>query len=214
MLISNRKMYADINLTAATAAAKSLQSCPTLCDPTDGSPPGSVIPGILQARILEWVFKVWNSLISNKLVFYFLKFCHNMHIILNNSGSVGSFFSRLLWASSRIIRQFWRTGPLICFTVILLSLSYKFTYLAGSQYIYTLQCSCLENPRDGGAWWAAIYGVAQSQTRLKWLSSSSNTYTFDICIQNTHILKFPYWHRSVLELSILFSWSLCLSLHQ
>ena len=36
-----------------------------------------------------------------------------------------------------------------------------------------LQCSCLENPRDGGAWWAAVYGVAQSQTRLKRLSSSS-----------------------------------------
>ena len=39
----------------AAAAAKSLQSCPTLCDPTDGSPPGSSIPGILQARTLEWV---------------------------------------------------------------------------------------------------------------------------------------------------------------
>ena len=39
----------------AAAAAKSLQSCPTLCDPTDGSPPGSPIPGILQARTLEWV---------------------------------------------------------------------------------------------------------------------------------------------------------------
>ena len=36
-------------------AAKSLQSCPTLCDPTDGSPPGSPVPGILQARTLEWV---------------------------------------------------------------------------------------------------------------------------------------------------------------
>ena len=36
-----------------------------------------------------------------------------------------------------------------------------------------LQCSCLENPRDGGAWWAAVNGVAQSQTRLKWLSSSN-----------------------------------------
>ena len=54
-----------------------------------------------------------------------------------------------------------------------------------------LQCSCLENPREGGAWWAAIYGVAQSQTRLRWLSSSSSssrqracprcfpTFTFD-----------------------------------
>ena len=37
-----------------------------------------------------------------------------------------------------------------------------------------LQCSCLENPRDGGAWWAAVYGVAQSRTRLERLSSSSS----------------------------------------
>ena len=43
-----------------------------------------------------------------------------------------------------------------------------------------LQCSCLENPRDGGAWWAAVYGVAQSRTRLKRLSSSSSSL---------HILK-------------------------
>ena len=40
---------------AAAAAAKSLQSCLTLCDPRDGSPPGSPVPGILQARTLEWV---------------------------------------------------------------------------------------------------------------------------------------------------------------
>ena len=41
--------------SAAAAAAKSLQSCLTLCDPTDGLPPGSPVPGILQARTLEWV---------------------------------------------------------------------------------------------------------------------------------------------------------------
>ena len=40
---------------AAAAAANSLQPCPTLCDPIDGSPPGSTVPGILQARTLEWV---------------------------------------------------------------------------------------------------------------------------------------------------------------
>ena len=39
----------------AAAAAKSLQSCPTLCDPIDGSPPGPTVPAILQARTLEWV---------------------------------------------------------------------------------------------------------------------------------------------------------------
>ena len=42
-------------IPAAAAAAKSLQSCPTLCNPIDGSPTGSPIPGILQARVLEWV---------------------------------------------------------------------------------------------------------------------------------------------------------------
>ena len=42
-------------LNSAAAAAKSRQSCPTLCDPIDGSPPGSPVPGILQARTLEWV---------------------------------------------------------------------------------------------------------------------------------------------------------------
>ena len=44
-----------INTYTAAAAAKSLQSCPTLCSPIDGSPPGSAVPGILQARTLEWV---------------------------------------------------------------------------------------------------------------------------------------------------------------
>ena len=48
--------------TAVAAAAKSLQSCPTLCDPIDGSPPGSPIPGILQARTLEWVAISFSSL--------------------------------------------------------------------------------------------------------------------------------------------------------
>ena len=45
----------DIQMANAAAAAASLQSCPTLCDPIDGSPPGSPVPGILQARTLEWV---------------------------------------------------------------------------------------------------------------------------------------------------------------
>ena len=47
--------YESFALNVGTAAAKSIQSCPTLCDPRDGSPPGSLVPGILQARTLEWV---------------------------------------------------------------------------------------------------------------------------------------------------------------
>ena len=49
-----RKMIQKV-LSSPAAAAKLLQSCPTLCDPIDGSPPGSAVPGILQARTLEWV---------------------------------------------------------------------------------------------------------------------------------------------------------------
>ena len=48
-----------------------------------------------------------------------------------------------------------------------------------------LQCSCLENPRDGGAWWAAIYGIAQSRTRLKWLSSSREN------VRGCHLPQLP-----------------------
>ena len=67
-----------------------------------------------------------------------------------------------------------------------------------------LQCSGLENPRDGGAWWAAIYGVAQSRTRLKRLSSSSSRFSLPYSYPNT-ILSFwllpmvhchPIWSTS------------------
>ena len=60
-----------------------------------------------------------------------------------------------------------------------------------------LQCSCLENPRDGGAWWAGVYGVAQSRTRLKWLSSSSSMH-FSLKLSQT----FPF--RNPIRQSILF----------
>ena len=56
--------------SAAAAAAKSLQSCPTLCNPIDGSPPGFPVPGILQARTLEWVaisFNAWKWKVKVKL---------------------------------------------------------------------------------------------------------------------------------------------------
>ena len=60
-----------------------------------------------------------------------------------------------------------------------------------------LQCSCLENPRDGGAWWAAIYGVAQSRTRLKRLSSSSSS-SYLILLFISRIYKDKLFFLSVL----------------
>ena len=55
----------------SVAAAKLLQSCPTLCDPIDGSPPGSAIPGILQAGALEWVAISFSKRMDTTLKFYF-----------------------------------------------------------------------------------------------------------------------------------------------
>ena len=60
-----------------------------------------------------------------------------------------------------------------------------------------LQCCCLENPRDGGAWWAAVYGVAQSRTRLKRISSSSSGSMY-ACIQNA---QYNYSHKRLTTIS-------------
>ena len=53
--LSSAAYFVTLHRPYKLSAAKSLQSCPTLCDPIDGSPPGSPVPGILQARMLEWV---------------------------------------------------------------------------------------------------------------------------------------------------------------
>ena len=65
-----------------------------------------------------------------------------------------------------------------------------FTFVHWRRKCNPLQCSCLENPRDRGAWWAAVYGVAQSRTRLKWISSSSSRV---LKLGNLH----GYKHRAV-----------------
>ena len=76
-----------------------------------------------------------------------------------------------------------------------------------------LQCSCLENPRDGEAWWAAVYGVTQSQTWLKWLSSSSSSMIFlavmNVC-ENWTIKKTKHWKIDAFEL---WCWRRFLSVH-
>ena len=63
-----------------------------------------------------------------------------------------------------------------------------------------LQCSCLENPRDGGAWWAAVYGVAQSRTRLKRLSSSSSIHIWrgrEIHLFMYRFISIFMYHQSI-----------------
>ena len=71
-----------------------------------------------------------------------------------------------------------------------------------------LQCSCLENPRDRGAWWAALYGVAQSRTRLKRLSSSSRKGIFSKNLTVCHLCRvsmehsFPFYKSVTLVISL------------
>ena len=76
-----------MKITAA-AAAKSLQSCPTLCDPIDGSPPGFPVPGILQARALEWVAISFSNVWKWKVK---VKSAPTNFIIL---GAIYSFFNK------------------------------------------------------------------------------------------------------------------------
>ena len=64
--VKNRSSYSGLFIQNA-AAAKLLPSCPTLCDPIDGSPPGSPVPGILQARILEWVAISFSSEVAHRV---------------------------------------------------------------------------------------------------------------------------------------------------
>ena len=136
----------------------------------DFSPPVSPVHGIFQARILEWVGMPFSR---------------------------GSFWPRDWTPVPCIAGRFFTAEPSgkpkQSNTFSLTSHTYELTcrntegkkLLILSSSIYSLgegngtplQCSCLENPMDGEAWWAAIYGVAQSRTRLKRLSSSSNIYS-------------------------------------
>ena len=133
-----------------------------LCDPINCSLQNSSVHGILQERILEWV------------------------VISSSRGSS--------WP-----RDWTRISCISCIAADSLPWSHQESPLRVCMYVYThicmyvcvyigedngtpVQYSCLENPMDRGAWWAAIYGVAQSRTRLKRLSSSSSSVCICMCI--------------------------------
>ena len=169
---------------AAAAAAKSLQSCPTLCDPTDGSPPDSTIPGILQARTLEWVaisFSIHGAteFLYKKLWFIILK-----RLVVNY------FFLFKLWLICLLQLPILRVQfippslvSLIDFVYFLKQTLLEYLDVPGSAIKNPsamqdtkdsisgsgrspgkgngnpLWYSCLGNPRDKGAWWATVYEV-------------------------------------------------------
>ena len=194
-----------------TAAGKSLQSCPTLCDPRDGSPPGSTVPGILQARtgvgchFLLQCMKVkgkslsrvrlfatpWTSAHQAPLSMGFSRQEYWSEVPSGTSGKENPCQCRRLkrhrfdpWIRNIRWRRAWQTTPIFlpgeshgqrslvgCSpwgreesdTTERLHFHFSLSCI-GEGNGNPLQCSCLENPRDGGPWWAAIYGVAQSWT--------------------------------------------------
>ena len=153
----------------AAAAAKSLQSCPTLCDPIDGSPPGFPVPGVLQARTVEWVAISFSNKDLSRDLDWRRQWPPTPVLLPGKSRGWRSLVGCSPWG-----RKESDTTERLHFHF---SLS-----CVGEGNGNPLQSSCLENPRDGGAWWAAIYGVSQSRTRLKWLSSSRDLDNFLQCI--------------------------------
>ena len=91
-------------LSVVAAAAKSLQFCPTLCDPIDRSPPGSSVPGILQARILEWVAMSFsNACLHAKSLQLCLTLCHPLDSSPPSSSAHGILQARILeWVAISI----------------------------------------------------------------------------------------------------------------
>ena len=79
---SHKIRFVYINTSTAAAAAKSFQSCPTVCDPIDGSPPGSPVPGILQARTLEWVAILEPSFVCYLNVYIFPSFYFQTYLCI------------------------------------------------------------------------------------------------------------------------------------
>ena len=82
-------------------------------------------------------------------------------------------------------------------------LHFRFSLLCiGERNGNPLQCSCLENPRDGGAWWAAVSGVLQSRTQLRWLSSSSNSSInskLSYMVFHLYHIFFTFWFKPLLS---------------
>ena len=97
---------------------------------------------------------------------------------------------------------------LICVSLIISNVEHFScaNWLSGEGNGNPLQCSCLENPRDRGAWWAAVYGVAQSRTRLKWLSSIGCLY-FSIK-RNIYLGLLPIFQVACLLFWVI--WAVCI----
>ena len=144
-------------LPLAAAAAKSLQSCLTLCDSIDGSPPGSPIPGILQARTLEWgaisFSNAWKWKVKVKLRSRVRLLATQWTAAYQAPRSMG--FAR---------QEYWSGVPSPSLGDYLLGAIY--TIFCENSPRTNIKFSCLGNPMDRGAWQDTIHKVTNSWTQL------------------------------------------------
>ena len=145
----------------------------------DCSPRGSSDHGIFQARILEWVAILFQGIFPTQgSNLSLLRLLHWQGDFLPpappGEKAMASHSSTLAWKISwmEMPGRLQSMGSLESDMTEKLHFHFSLS-CTGEGNSNPLQCSCLENPRDGGAWWAAVYGVAQSRIQLKWLSSSS-----------------------------------------
>ena len=185
-------------------AMQSFSHVQLFCDPIDWSLPGFSAHGISQARIWEWVAiffsrrssqpREWTqvSCTGRRILYHWAT--REAHVCVCVCVCVYIYTYILIHTYIHIWRRQWHPTP-----VLLPGISHGWRSLVGcspwgckesdtTEWLHfdfslscigegnsnPLQCSCLENPRDGGAWWAAVYGVTQSRTQLKRLSSSSS----------------------------------------
>ena len=161
-------MVGILGSAAATAAAKSLQSCPTLWNPRDGSPPGSPVPGILQARTLEWVAisfsNAWKWKLKGKSLSHVRLFTTPWTVAYQAPPSMG--FSR---------PEYWSGVPRKVPTVnIYISSSWQGTAehtpcFAAANLLQS--CLTLCDPIDGSSPGSIVPGILQART-LEWVAIS------------------------------------------
>ena len=172
-------------------SAKLLQSCPTLCDSIDGSPPGSPVPGILQARTLEWVAisfsNAWKWEVKVKSLSHVQLIATPWTAVYQAPPSMG--FSK---------QEYWSGLPLPNHSQSLYgpggasgkepACQCRRHKIPGSRrspgggHGNPLQYSCLENPMDGGAWWATVHSISKSWTWLRWLSRQHAQWNKGLCL--------------------------------
>ena len=136
--------------------------------------PGSSVHGIFQAKVLKWgaiAFSNYGTL-------------HSSHMLVASHSS--TFAWKIPWTEEPGGLQ--SMGLLESDTTERLHFHFSLSCI-GERNGNPLQCSCLENPRDGEAWWAAVSGVAQSRTRLKQHSSSSSSSSK---LSTIECFSFPY----------------------